>query len=119
MDETRQLLLRDAKYVQQTAHSGSAAYRLAESSAALLAELEQAERERDEALKHEREALEDRDHVHQRNLKLEAVASSLVNGREGMLTVYDHRGAYRGCIGAASWDVLLAEGDAFFEQAAK
>lgn len=39
----------------------------------------------------------------------------LVEGREGMLTVYDHRGRYRGCIGAASWDVLLAEGDAHFE----
>ena len=32
--------------------------------------------------------------------------------REGMLTVYDHEGRYRGCIGRASWDILLAEGEA-------
>lgn len=37
----------------------------------------------------------------------------LAEGREGILTVYDSDGKYRGCIGAASWDVLLAEGDAW------
>lgn len=34
-------------------------------------------------------------------------ASEPVPGREGMVTVYDDRGQYLGCMGVATWRVLV------------
>jgi hypothetical protein len=47
----------------------------------------------------------------ERVVELQEALREQVEGREGMVTVYDHEGRYVGCMGIETWQDALASGD--------
>lgn len=73
------------------------------SQAALLAKAETAEARTKEATR----LYTERNQAHARARAAEAEAAALAEGREGMVTAYDHEGRYVGCIGSETWRWLI------------